>query len=83
MKKAEKVTLERYDAGDGFFVDVVSKDGVREAWLSHDSVGISALMFGIPVRQEGRPAMFYNEFLRIVEANLAKYKDDYMHEYFY
>ena len=82
MKKAENVTVERYTDGD-FCVDIVSHDGIREAWLSHDSVGVFVLMFGIPVRQDGRPAMFYNEFLRIVEANLQRKEEDYMSEYFY
>lgn len=80
MKKASN-TIERYK--DGYFnIDIVSKDNLREAWLSHDDYGVSVMMFGIPVRQDGHPAMFYNEFLRIVEANLQKHEEDYMSEYF-
>ena len=80
MKKS-KTTIERYEDGS-FCVDIVSHDGIREAWLSHSDYGVSELMFGIPVREDGRPSMFYNEFLRIVEANLQKHEEDYAEEYF-
>ena len=80
MKKSS-ITVERYEVGD-WYVDVVSRNKLREAWLSHKDYGVSKLMFGIPVREAGRPAMFYNQFLDIVMANIEKYISDYESEVF-
>lgn len=73
-------TVERFRDGS-FIIDIVSHDGTREAWLQHKDCGVSVMMFGIPVRQPGRPAMFYNEFLRMVEDSLTQHEQMYVEDY--
>lgn len=80
MKK-ESNGIERYADGDWFFI--ITDDGkTREAWIGHSQYGICEYMFGIPTRQEGRPAMFYRQFLEIVEANAEEYKELFRERYF-
>ena len=69
-KTNEKVT--RYYSTDypSFFVEVVKKGSGRgceyEAWLGKDGSGVMNFMFGLIPQSE-------QEFLDIVEANLAEY----------
>lgn len=81
MDKINSVSLNAYKDGD-FTVFVRDHNGLREAWLLHEDYGTAEYMFGLPIRQEGRPAMFYNQFLSIVEANLKEYEREYAERHF-
>lgn len=73
MKKSS-VKITRYTSGQ-FFVDIVEGRKTWEAWLQHNSFGVSELMFGIP-----KDDADYDLFLEIVEANLPEYKAAYKEE---
>ncbi len=73
LKKLDDYTTETYDAGYGFLVDVVTHDGIKEAYLYHKDYGIKSMMFG---GKAFDPDFIYNASL-----NLPTYEKSYQEEY--
>lgn len=79
MKKLQSVKTTTYSAKYGAFtfnVDIVEKHGYREAFLYVHNYGVKDMMFGTSKEQDTE-----EEFLSLVEANLATYADDYIIEH--
>ena len=71
-------TIIRYKDTDEdgiWYIDIIDKNSIWEAWLSHDSYGISEMMFG-----SYAPSL--DEFCYLVESNLPDYKRGYKEQYF-
>lgn len=71
MKRTD-IKITRYKDGE-FYIDIVELESTYEAWLSHNSYGISDLMFGVPKTQQS-----LHEFVELVEINLVDYERYYM-----
>ena len=71
MKTANFTTV-TYDIGGGFYVDIVSKNNLYEAWIYHEDYGQKELMFGCPKEQQS-----YSEFVEIVYGNIPWHRDAY------
>ena len=67
---------------DGFLVDIVETADYYYAWISHESYGVSSLMFGAPKKNSTLPDMTFEWFMSMVNAHLDEYKDGYVEEYF-
>ena len=69
-----------FHAEGGFLVDIVmtfDPNGTIseiEAWLHHESCGVSSLMFGVSKSS-------YADMIDMVEANLPAYVESYIEEY--
>ena len=74
MKKSS-VKITRYTSGK-FYVDIVEKSNDWEAWIGHNSYGVSDLMFGIP-----KKGTDFDLFMELVLCNLPEYKAIYKDEY--
>jgi len=73
MKKLETRTIDVYDAGDGYSVEIIKSGKLAEAWLAHDDYGIKMLMIGMELND-------FDNFIELVEAHLAEYEVAYMDE---
>ena len=74
------IKITRYYAGGGFYVDIIDMGDSFEAWLTHEDIGISELMFILPVKQPDH-TLTMHEFVEDVENALESYKIDYNSEY--
>ena len=72
--------ITRYADGD-FFVDIVDTATMFDAWLSHQSYGVSEYMFGAPKNGNGYE-MTHTEFLEMVQNNLPEYEAYYTENVF-
>ena len=66
-------TITRYDAGDGFYIEVEERLSMIEAWIWHKSYGIKYLFTTLVKSKDWD----MKRFLQLVEANLPKYKEKY------
>lgn len=71
----------RYADGE-FLVDIVDTATMYDAWLSHESYGISDHMFGVPKKSDNCTDMTMALFLEMVQNNLPEYKQNYAEKYF-
>lgn len=83
MKESKKqYTVKTYTVKKDFRVDVITYKGMYEAWLYQKGYGVKTLMFGFPIIQhniDGTPyTISYDEFLQMVENNVADYIPDYL-----
>ena len=83
MNKYKPVTdikITRYESGD-FWVDIIDKPDVYEAWLSHKKMGVSDMMFGEckhqPVTEDPTYESFVDDALYLAD----EYKLYYMIQY--
>lgn len=74
MYEVTSITTRTYDAGEGFYVDIVTDNQRMEygAWVYHESCGDKDFMFGVPFSQNS-----YEDFYNMVCRNLDMYVDDY------
>ena len=75
MKKIVS-TITRYDAGDGFFIDIEESLSALEAWIWTQEYEVKWQMAYI-MKNRG---MDYDDFVKVVEANLSQYKEQYWKE---
>ena len=73
MKKLETITIDIYDAGYGYSVEIIKSGKMVEAWMAHDDYGIKMLMISANLNNP-------DDFIELVEANLDEYKVAYMDE---
>lgn len=76
MKKT-KQKITRFEDGK-FYVDIVETGDGFEAWIAEKDSGLSALMFGVPRRQEGMGDTTFHSFCELVEDNLAEHEANYL-----
>lgn len=71
MNATKRFTSTTYDAGNGYFVDIVedSKKLITSAWLYNEDIGIKECMFGAMEST--------TRTLELVEANIDEYIKDY------
>ena len=62
--------ITRFDAGDGFYVDIVENATDLEAWISHVDYGVSEMTLACPKVQQSGTDMDFYAFLSIVEYSL-------------
>ena len=74
--KLTETKITRYE-DDGFLVDIVETADYYYAWISHESYGVSSLMFGVPKKNSTLPDMTFELFMSMVNVHLD------MHKYFY
>ena len=75
MKRSFNNRIRRYTHGE-YNIDIVTKTGVYEAWLSRNDMSISAFMFGVSSAD-----VSFEEFIEIVQNNLTQYICNYIAEY--
>lgn len=69
--KTTGICTTTYEHGD-FLIDIVEMEDSYEAWLCLKNYGTKSLMFG-----SGKEMVTADEFLSLVETNLAEYERDY------
>lgn len=75
MKKTN-TPITRYNAEQGFYVDVVDLPDKFEAWIGHKDYGVKNLMFGWPKFQPvDNSTWTMDMFMELVEGNLDDDKD--------
>lgn len=76
MKKTnQKIT--RFEDGD-FYIDIVESESDFEAWITKKEYGLSALMFGVPRKQDGADDVSFASFCELIESNLDDHKANYI-----
>ena len=64
---------EKFDFGDGFFVDIINAPDVWEAWIYNTYYGIRELMFSEPDDED------FTDVVADVIANFPPYRDAYVY----
>lgn len=73
MEIAHDTRTTTYNVGDGFYIDIVTDDTTREAWIYHITYGIKSLMFGVAKKDAS-----HMSFKHMVQAAIEDYKTTYI-----
>lgn len=73
MKKMDNISITRFET-ECFYIDIIDKGDLFEAWLSGKGYGVSELMFGVFKEQ---PTVEIDSFLEMVDGSLDDYEYDY------
>ena len=65
---------ERYDCGDGFYIDVIRQDKICEAWIGHADYGVKSLLYSVY-------DFSTDEAVRLVTYRLDEFKEQYKEDY--
>ena len=78
MPTDAKIT--QYEDGQ-FLIYIIELPTMFEAWIGHKALGVSEYVLGVPKVTHGLPYMTTELFLDMLNANLPRYKENFVEEY--
>lgn len=63
-----------------YYIDILDNGTDFEAWITREDYGVSSVMFGMP-KQQGEDILNFDDFRKLVEANLEEYVEGYEEDY--